>query len=130
MEIRVTVDGDSGRDPLVALRTTLAGEPTLRGRTELVSRPPDEGALGSEFVAIAVELAPMAIAAFTTMVVTWIRHRSGRFTVRVTGPNGAVWEVTGEKLSGLDAEAVQQVVTELTAALTREAQQATSRELP
>jgi hypothetical protein len=129
MEIHVSLDGSENTEILVALRMALSGEEALRGRTSMVSAPPEPGTLGGGLTAIAVQLGPAAITAFTTVLVAWIRQRSGRVKLLVTNRDGLRIEVDAEKFQARDAATLHQMTAELAARMSRELE-ATPRELP
>ncbi|SFY49741.1 effector-associated constant component EACC1 [Streptomyces sp. F-1] len=111
MDVKVAVDGGRAADELRSLREWLVADPSLRGRVRLEAAPPAPGTLGSALETLSVALGPGGVAtALASVLITWIRRRSGGVTLTVRRGDGASF--------GLKAPSVRELspqdVTELT----------------
>lgn len=118
VEITVEADNVQSEPELRSLRTWLVEEEDLRGRVTLRSGAPVPGTLGPVADILAVSLAPGGVAAvFAGALVSYIRHRTGDATYKLTRADGSQLEVSARRVRGLDAPGVQAMVTELTLSL-------------
>lgn len=118
MEVRLTVAGDDATAAMRSLEVWLAGHDELRGRVRPVVIAPQPGTMGSvaEVLMVTVGQAGMATAV-ASVLVSWIRRRSGKVSVNVTRPDGAEITLIAEHVRGLTTEEVRSVVTQLEATL-------------
>lgn len=113
MDARVTATGANGTD-LAALRDELVREPELRGRARLSGAAAEPGTMGVLTETLTVALGPSgAAAAFSAVLITWIRQRRSTARFRVTRADGSAIELAAERIRGLDAAAVRVQVAEL-----------------
>jgi hypothetical protein len=118
VEVSVSVVGDSGADGLRSLYEWLAGGDELRGRVRLVQAPPAPGTLGSALGSLVIALGPGGVAtAAASVLISWIRHRTGNQSVRITRPDGTSLELTVTRVRGLDAAGVRSLVAEVSRSL-------------
>ncbi|MFJ2021612.1 MULTISPECIES: effector-associated constant component EACC1 [Streptomyces] len=114
----VEVVGDRSADELRSLRDWLVAEEELRGRVRLELPPPEPGALGSVVEALTVALAPGGVAtAVASVLISWLRRRTGDVSVKVIRPDGASTEFSATNVSGLDAAQIQRMTAELSRSL-------------
>jgi hypothetical protein len=112
MDVAVIAEGPDGGEQLRSLRDWLVDSQELRGRVDGVERPPETGTLGPVLDALSVALGPAGAAtAFATGLIAWLRTRRGEVHIKVTLPDGSSLELTAKRVSGLDAGALQQQVT-------------------
>jgi hypothetical protein len=77
VNVSVSVMDEPAGDQLRELRRLLGAEEELRGQVRLVERSPREGELGRLVEAVLVNLGPGGAAAFASVLISWIRHRTG-----------------------------------------------------
>lgn len=112
-DLRITVAGQGAVAELRSLRAWLTSESALRGRVRLIQGQAAPDALGSLPEALVVALGPGGVAtAAATVLIAWIRRRTGDVSVRVSRSDGAETEVTATHVRGLDAAAVREMVAE------------------
>ncbi|MEU3221354.1 hypothetical protein [Streptomyces sp. NPDC006971] len=86
------------------LAAWLDEEDTLRGHVRREASPVPEGALGGELQQLVVGLASGGVAtAAASVIVAWLRRRTGSVSVRVTGPDGFELEVSADQVRTMDA---------------------------
>ncbi|MGK5682058.1 effector-associated constant component EACC1 [Actinoplanes sp. URMC 104] len=128
MTVTISVAAGGDADDLRALRSWLAGEPELRGRVsarETATRP---DTLGPVLETLLVALGPGgAAAALVTGLVSWLRQRNSDVTVRVERADGSSFEVSAQRVRGLDADALRAEVASLAAAVGSEGRAEVSR---
>ncbi len=118
MEVSVAVVGDSGADGLRSLYEWLAGDDELRGRVRPVQAPPASGTLGPVLSSLVIALGPGGVATATASVlISWIRHRTGNQAVRITRADGTSLELSVTRVRGLDAAGVRGLVAEISQSL-------------
>jgi hypothetical protein len=101
-------------DDATDLDAWLSGERELRGRVRLAPTAVPEGALGADLTQLLVTLESGGMAtAFASVLVAWIRRRAGSVTVKATRPDGATFELTAERVRGLDAEDLRKQAAQL-----------------
>ncbi|MCU7726370.1 hypothetical protein ODJ79_21790 [Actinoplanes sp. KI2] len=111
MDVSITA-GDA--EALRGLRTWLAEEAALRGRVTARESPPPEGTLGPLLEALVVAVGPGGVAvALVTGLVSWLRQQRGDLTVRVERPDGGSFELSAQRVKGLDMAAVRAEVERL-----------------
>lgn len=118
MEVRLTVAGDDPTAAMRSLEAWLAGHDELRGRVRSVVMAPQPGTMGTvaEVLMVAVGHAGVATAV-ASVLISWIRRRSGKVSVNVTRPDGAEITLTADHVRGLTTEEVRSMVTQLEATL-------------
>ena len=99
MHVVITVGESAGGLPeLGDLGKWLSGEDELRGRVTALRRPPVDGELGLVADVLQVALAPGGAAmALTTALITWIRHRSTKLSIKLTHADGSTTEIDVDK---------------------------------
>ncbi len=96
----------------MSLRDWLAAEEALRGRVELLARPPQPGQMGAALDVLAVALGSGgAGAVLARSLSTWLVQRRADVTVRVSRSDGR--EVTVEVRRTSDPQAVLGAVGQL-----------------
>jgi hypothetical protein len=118
VDVSVVIAGDGAGDELRSLRAWLVEEDELRGRVRLRQRPPEPDELGAVDDVLIVALGPGGVATvLASVLITWIRHRTGDVTVKLTRPDGTSVDVTAKHVRGLAAADVQTLTTELSRSL-------------
>ncbi|MEU9609320.1 hypothetical protein [Streptomyces sp. NPDC048057] len=99
------------------LRSRLEAEPDL-GRIEELRRPVARGELGADLYGLAIELGVVTVAVLGVALESWLRSRTGRFTVTWESdePNGRN-TITVEADNTHGVRAARAVVEDLTRAL-------------
>ncbi|MER5362780.1 hypothetical protein [Streptomyces sp. NPDC002785] len=121
MDVKVIAEGLDSGNQLRLLRDWLTDAQELRGRVDGVERPPETGTLGPVLDALSVALGPAgAASAFATGLIAWLRTRRGDVHIKVTLPDRSSLELTAKRVSGLDADALQQQVSEVADLLSRQ----------
>jgi Effector Associated Constant Component 1 len=107
---------DGTGDDATDLYESLSWDSELRGRVRLAPAAAPEGTLGADLTQLLVTLESGGMAtAFASVLVAWIKRRSGSVTVKVTRPDGATFELTAERVHGLKPEDLQKQVAQLAA---------------
>jgi hypothetical protein len=118
VSVLITVSEGDGADGARRLRSWLRREPALRGRVTEREAPPPPGTLGPVLDAVLVALGPGGVAAaLVTGLVSWLRHERGDLSVRVERADGSSFEITAQRVKGLDAAGLRTEVAALTRAL-------------
>jgi hypothetical protein len=118
VDVTVEVEGDRPADELRSLRAWLIAEQGLRGRVRLAESPPAPGTLGGVVEALTVALGPGGVAtAMATVLITWIRRRTGKVSVKVTRADGASFEFSAPQINAMSSAEVRAVTAELSRAL-------------
>jgi hypothetical protein len=111
VDVRVEVSGEHAADELRSLRQWLVAEESLRGRVRLVAVPPQEGTLGAGVDALAIALGNGGAAtALATVVVTWLRRRTGRMEVKFVRADGSRVEISTDLAGPQTAQEVRETV--------------------
>jgi len=111
VDVSITA-GDA--EALRGLRTWLAEEAVLRGRVTARESPPPAGALGPVLEALVVAVGPGGVAvALVTGLVSWLRQQRGDLTVRVERPDGGSFELSAQRVKGLDLTALRAEIERL-----------------
>jgi hypothetical protein len=114
VDVTIEVVGSGTADEVRSLREWLVAEDALRGRIRLVASPPEPGALGSAVEILTVALGPSGVAtALASVVISWLRRRTGAVSVKVTRPDGTSFEYSAAQLGASEAMEVLQRTSEL-----------------
>ncbi|WP_433539789.1 effector-associated constant component EACC1 [Streptosporangium sandarakinum] len=120
MDLTVTVTEGSSAE-LRDLYRRLTEEARFRGRVRLGEGPPAPGTLGPVVEAVQILLGTGGTAGGVVgIVITWLRHRSGEFTVRLTRGDREV-EISGRGMRTLRSEELSELIGRVTAALDEQA---------
>ncbi|WLQ37978.1 hypothetical protein P8A18_33055 [Streptomyces castrisilvae] len=96
------------------LAAWLDEEDTLRGHVRREASPVPEGALGGDLQQLVVGLASGGVAtAAASVIVAWLRRRTGSVSVRVTRPDGFELEVNADRVRAMDAIQLRAQVDQL-----------------
>ena len=103
-------------DDAVALGGLLDADPELRGRVRRVAAQVPEGALGSGLPELVIALGSSGVAtALASVLMVWLRQRSGSVSLHITRPDGAHLELTAERVRTLGSDDLRALVDLLTA---------------
>jgi membrane-associated two-gene conflict system component 1 (EACC1) len=119
MEFLITFSASVSADEQRLLREIMRGDPELRGATRTYPSEVERGRLGSIVETLAVVLGPGGAAtALASVLVSWLRRRSGDVVIKVTRPDGrVVVEVSAGNVRGLDLSGVRALVSDVSGAL-------------
>ncbi|MGW6753148.1 effector-associated constant component EACC1 [Streptomyces sp. NPDC055006] len=113
----VTLSVSGGATESTDLAVWLDEEDALRGLVRREAGPVPEGALGGELQQLAVGLTSGGVAtALASVVVAWLRRRTGSVTVRISGRDGFELEVRADQVRNMDAEQLRAQVDQLVSA--------------
>ncbi|WP_329580974.1 effector-associated constant component EACC1 [Streptomyces sp. NBC_01361] len=113
--VKLSVSG--GAAEATDLAVWLDEEDALRGLVRREAGPVPEGALGGELQQLVVGLTSGGVAtAVASVVVAWLRRRTGSVTVRVSGRDGFELEVRAGQVRNMDAEQLRAQVDQLVSA--------------
>ncbi|MFC9501368.1 hypothetical protein [Streptomyces sp. NPDC056982] len=113
----VTLSVSGGATEATDLAVWLDEEDALRGLVRREAGPVPEGALGGELQQLAVGLTSGGVAtALASVVVAWLRRRTGSVTVRISGRDGFELEVRADQVRNMDAEQLRAQVDQLVSA--------------
>ncbi|MER5549640.1 hypothetical protein ABT072_46410 [Streptomyces sp. NPDC002589] len=113
--VRLSVSG--GAAQTADLAAWLDEEDALRGRVRRVAGPVPDGALGGELQQLVVGLTSSGVTtAVASVVVAWLRRRTGSVSVRVSGRDGFELEVHADQVWNMDAEQLRAQVDRLVSA--------------
>ncbi|WP_317440941.1 effector-associated constant component EACC1 [Streptomyces collinus] len=116
--MKLAIDGPSPADELRSLREWLVTDPALRGRVGLEAPPPAPGTLGSALETLAVAVGPGGVAtALASVLVSWIRRRSGGVTLTVRRADGSSFELKVASVRGLTPKDVTEMTRQLSDSL-------------
>jgi Effector Associated Constant Component 1 len=114
--IRVDRAEGSSLDALRSLQAWIAGEQELSGRVRHIPEEPPAGAMGGASAALAVALGPGGIAtAAATVLLAWIRRRTGSVKVTLQRPDGTSWSLETENVQGLTASELRSLTRDVAA---------------
>lgn len=95
MEVRLSVRSDDETGELTGLTSWLQGERELRGRVELLRKPPGPEELGGAFELLTVAVSSGgAAAALAKSLPAWLASRRRQVTLKVTASDGRTVELT------------------------------------
>lgn len=113
----VTLSVSGGAAEAADLAAWLAEDDALRGQVRREAAPVPEGALGGELQQLIVGLTSGGVAtAVASVIVAWLRRRTGSVTVRVTGRDGFELEVRAEQVWNMNPEQLRDQVDQLVSA--------------
>jgi hypothetical protein len=116
VDVLIEVEARRPADEVRSLRQWLLDENALRGRVRLVEPPVTPGTLGSVVETLAVALGPGGVAtAAASVLIAWIRRRTGDVTLKVTQPDGSSFELSATNVQD-PATAVDDLARRLSAA--------------
>jgi hypothetical protein len=114
MDMTISIVDNGTADDLRSLRTWLLDADGLRGRVDLLERPPLSGELGPVLDAILVALGPGgAVTGVIAGVLSWIRHRTSDVNLKVTQTDGRSFEVSARRVRRLDADDLRLEIDQL-----------------
>lgn len=115
-EVALVVDGENAAE----LAAWLEAEDALIGCVRRDPGPVPEGALGAGLEQLVMSVGSGGVAtAMASVLIAWLRRRSGPVTVRVTRPDGITIEVQAEQVQKMKPEELRAQVNELAAAIWR-----------
>src|SRR5690349_14189995 len=106
METTVAFDSATA-DEIRHLWLELNDEPELRGNVQLTETPPSAGELGGAVSSITAALGTGGGAAFASVLVAWIRHRTSDLRVTVRAGRNRVVELSCRRVRDLSADEVR-----------------------
>jgi hypothetical protein len=111
VDVAMVVDSGDARD-LSDLFAWLGQEDELRGMVRLESRPLAPGEMGTvpELIVVAVGSGG-AVSVLARSLSTWLAHRKSDITLRVTGRDGRIVELTAHRVADAD-ELLREVLRE------------------
>lgn len=116
--LAATGAGAVGGESTRALADWLDADDELRGNVRREPAPVPEGALGAEIAQLVVSLGSSgAVTAMASVIIAWLRRRTGSVSVHLTRPDGSAVELTAERVRALDAAGVRDQVQQLVAAV-------------
>ena len=116
--LATTGTGAVGGESTTALADWLEADEELRGHVRREAEPVPEGALGAELAQLVVSLGSSgAVTAMASVIIAWLRRRTGSVSVSLTRPDGSAVELTAERVRALDAAGVREQVDQLVAAV-------------
>jgi hypothetical protein len=111
--VAVSTGTDTPSSELLSLYDWLVKE-DLGAGVRLTRRPPRPGSLGPVLESILVAVGPGGVAAaFASVLVAWLRRRVSDQSVKITRPDGTIFELTVTHLRGLDESALRAQIAEL-----------------
>ncbi|WP_284739964.1 effector-associated constant component EACC1 [Amycolatopsis sp. RTGN1] len=116
MDLIIRITADDAVAELGSLNDWLSADEQLRGRIHVLAAAGEPGTLAAGLPeALAVALAPGGVAtAVATVLVTWIRHRTGSVKITGTRPDGSTFDLEATHVRNLDAAAVRELTAEIT----------------
>lgn len=114
MDVAIELNSRGSTDDLHSLRQWIVDDDVLRGRVRLVNTPPELGTLGGVVETLAVALAPGGMAtALASVLITWIRRRTGNVIMRITEPDGRSYEISASNVRTLSADEIKEITAQL-----------------
>jgi hypothetical protein len=122
-ELRLGVSAPADDYAVLELAEWLGSDDELSGRVRLMAPPAPDGAMGAALPEIALLLGPAGgvAVAFASVLVTWLRRRSGPVSVRVTRGEGSEIQLVAENVRALTADEVRALVAFLAVQIVPEA---------
>lgn len=124
-EISVRVFGDDAAGELRSLLHWLDGDDAMRGRIRAAGGPPSPGQMGAGVESLVLMLAPGGVAtACATVLIAWIRSRSGAISIEVSRPDGARMRLDAKNTSQIPHERIDELAARMSALLGGDAETA------
>jgi hypothetical protein len=117
VSLRLDGGGNHPGSEVNDLSMALNSSPQLRSRTDLNTERDHGSGLNQTLTTLLVDLSPAALGAFTTILLTWIRHRTGTTRLTVRRPDGARLELSAQRVRNLNADQLAALSAQLTEAL-------------
>lgn len=117
VNVAVSAAGPDAADQLRSLHEWLRDVDELRGRVSQQETPPPSDALGPVLDAVALAVTPGTATAVAAAVIAWLRSRQGDVSIKITLPEEKSIELSAQRVTGLNAEALQKQVSEVAALL-------------
>lgn len=122
MAHNVTLSVTGSLDDSVALGALLDTDPDLRGHVRRAVAQVPEGALSGGLPDLLIALGSSGVAtALASVLMVWLRQRSGSVSVHITRPDGTQLGLTAERVRALDSDELRAYVDQLTAQLSTDA---------
>ena len=113
-----SAEADGGGGGTAELAAWLDQEDELRGQVRREPGPVPEGALGAELAQLVLSLGSSGAAtAMASVVIAWLRRRTGKVSVTLKRPDGSTVELTAERVRALDSAGLRAQVDQLVAAV-------------
>jgi hypothetical protein len=120
-ELRLSIDSEVDGDAIRELAEWLISDDALYGNVRLTAPAAPDGAMGAALSEIAVVLGPGGVAAaFASVIITWLRRRTGSLSVRITRSDGTEIQLTAENAHALTSDEVRAQVALLAAEIAPE----------
>jgi hypothetical protein len=118
----VTISITGGLDDSAALQALLAADPDLRGHVRRHVTPAPEGTLSGGVPELLMALGSSGgiATALASIVVVWLRQRTGSVSVRIKRHDGSELEVKAERVRDMDSDGLRAQVDQLAALLSAE----------
>jgi Effector Associated Constant Component 1 len=105
-------------EDIADLAAWLEAEDELRGHVRREPAAVPDGALGATIAQLALSLGSgSAATAMASVIIAWLRRRTGSVSVRLTRPDGSTMELQAERVRALDTAAFQAQVAQVVAAV-------------
>lgn len=122
MARNVTLSVAGSLDDSMALGALLDTDPDLRGHVRRAVAQVPEGVLSGGLPDLLIALGSSGVAtALASVLMVWLRQRSGSVSVHITRPDGTQLELTAERVRALGSDELKAHVDELTAQLSTDA---------
>ncbi|KZB84791.1 effector-associated constant component EACC1 [Amycolatopsis regifaucium] len=115
MDLTIRITAEDAVAELGSLNDWLSADEQLRGRIDVLAAAGEPGTLaGGLLEALAVALAPGGVATVVaTVLVTWIRHRTGSVKITGTCPGRLDVRSRSHTCANLDAAAVRELTAKI-----------------
>ena len=122
MARNVTLSVAGSLDDSMALGALLDTDPDLRGHVRRAVAQVPEGVLSGGLPDLLIALGSSGVAtALASVLMVWLRQRSGSVSVHITRPDGTQLELTAERVRALGSDELRAHVDQLTAQLSTDA---------
>ena len=113
MQVEIAIDG-ADAIAVRSLEKMLTGHNDLRGLVRPLIPVPRSGAMGSPIETLLVTVGQGgAGAAVASVLISWIRRRTGAVTLKLTRPDGGEASVEAQHVKNLTPEELRSLVTQL-----------------
>ncbi|GAA5173568.1 hypothetical protein GCM10023321_75470 [Pseudonocardia eucalypti] len=114
MAVALRIDGSGDPADLRSLNSWLSGRNELRGRVSRRSRAPEPGTMGSVTDVLVVALGPSGVAAaLASVLISWIKQRTGEVTLRATCACGRETTIEAKQVPNPTPEAIADLAATL-----------------